>query len=131
MILKGNIIHAPRLGELTLAENGYLLLDEEGTIRGIFDELPPQAKNEPVCDFGDKLILQSFADMHLHAPQYPQLGMGMDLPLLEWLNTYTFPTEARFADPGFARETYAKLAAELIANGTTRVAMFSPMRHSF
>ncbi|MFR6692608.1 MAG: hypothetical protein ACLUS6_00555 [Dysosmobacter sp.] len=35
--------------------------------------------------------MQSFADMHLHAPQYPMLGMGMDLPLLDWLNTYTVP----------------------------------------
>ncbi|MCI8971561.1 MAG: amidohydrolase family protein, partial [Oscillibacter sp.] len=65
--------------------------------------------------------------LHLHAPQYPMLGMGMDLPLLDWLNTYTFPTEARFADPDYAREVYRKLARELIENGTTRVCMFSSL----
>ena len=47
------------------------------------------------------------------------LGMGMDLPLLDWLNAYAFPTEARFADTGYAREIYRRLARELIANGTT------------
>ena len=58
----------------------------------------------PVEDCGDALIVQSFADLHLHAPQYPMLGMGMDLPLLDWLNAYAFPTEARFADPDYARD---------------------------
>ncbi len=55
------------------------------------------------------------------------LGMGMDLPLLDWLNTYTFRTEARFADPDFARRTYRRLASDLITNGTTRVCMFSSL----
>lgn len=49
------------------------------------------------------MVLQSFADMHLHAPQYPMVGIGMDLPLLDWLERYTFPNEARFADEAFAR----------------------------
>ena len=71
--------------------------------------------------------MQSFADMHLHAPQYPMLGMGMDLPLLDWLNTYTFPTEARFADVDYARRVYRRLATDLITNGTTRVCMFSSL----
>jgi len=63
--------------------------------------------------------------MHLHAPQYPMLGMGMDLPLMDWLKAYTFKTEARFADNDFAREAYSRLAAELVKNGTTRVCIYS------
>ena len=55
------------------------------------------------------------------------LGMGMDLPLLDWLNTYTFPTEARFADLDYARRVYRRLATDLITNGTTRVCMFSSL----
>ena len=80
-----------------------------------------------LVDYGQALVMQSFADMHLHAPQYPMLGMGMDLPLLEWLNTYTFPTEARFADTDYARRIYSRLATDLITNGTTRVCMFSSL----
>ena len=125
-ILKGNFISAPRLGELAIVERGSMVL-EDGVIRGLYEELPEQYAAAPVTDYGDKLILQSFADMHLHAPQYPMLGMGMDLPLLDWLNTYAFPTEARFADPEYARRVYRRLAAELIANGTTRICMFSSL----
>ena len=55
------------------------------------------------------------------------LGTGMDLPLLDWLNTYAFPTEARFADTDYARTVYRQLSRELIAHGTTRVCMFSSL----
>ena len=127
MIIKGTIIHAPALGHLSILPGGYLVLDSSGRIRSVSTQLPPEAAREPVEDFGDRLILQSFADMHLHGPQYPQLGMGMDLPLLDWLNTYTFPAESRFSDTDYARKVYSSLARELIANGTTRVCMFSSL----
>ncbi len=125
-VLRGNLISAPRLGKLDVVERGYLVL-EDGVIQGVFDKLPETFATAPVTDYGEQLILQSFADMHLHAPQYPMLGMGMDLPLLDWLNTYAFPTEARFSDPDYARGVYRSLAGELIANGTTRVCMFSSL----
>lgn len=125
-VLRGNIIQAPRLGELDIRKHGYLVL-EDGVVQGVYDALPQALASAPITDYGDRLIMQSFVDMHLHAPQYPMLGMGMDLPLLDWLNTYTFRTEARFADPDFARRTYRRLASDLITNGTTRVCMFSSL----
>ena len=87
-VLRGNIIQAPRLGELDIREHGYLVL-EDGVVQGIYEALPQALASAPITDYGDRLIMQSFVDMHLHAPQYPMLGMGMDLPLLDWLNTYT------------------------------------------
>ena len=127
-ILRGNIIHTPALGQLETVPGGYLVL-EAGVIQGIFEKLPARYAACPVEDHGDALIMQSFADLHLHAPQYPMLGMGMDLPLLDWLNAYTFKTEARFAETDYARRVYHALAQELIASGTTRVSMFSS-RHT-
>ena len=126
LVLKGNIISAEKYGEIHVIENGYLV-SENNCVVGIFDKLPKQYEGEKIIDYGDKLIMQSFSDMHLHAPQYPMLGMGMDLPLLDWLNTYTFPTEAHFKNNDFARKVYKELARKLIENGTTRVAMFSSM----
>ncbi|MBR5470626.1 MAG: amidohydrolase family protein [Oscillibacter sp.] len=125
-ILKGNIVSAPELGKLDVTEHGYLVAGD-GIICGVFAQLPEQYAGAPVEDCGDALIVQSFADLHLHAPQYPMLGTGMDLQLLDWLNTYTFPTEARFADVDYARTIYRQLAAELISGGTTRVCMFSSL----
>ena len=124
MILRGTILHAPRRGTL---ETGTYLILKDGVIQAVTDRLPPDCRDLPVEDFGEKLILQSFADVHLHAPQYPMLGMGMDLPLLDWLSTYTFRTEAAFADTDYARRCYRALARALIDGGTPRVAMFSSL----
>ncbi len=116
-ILKGNIVSAPSLGRLDVTENGYLIA-ENGVITGVYPVLPEQYAGAAVEDCGDALIVQSFADLHLHAPQYPMLGMGMDLPLLDWLNAYAFPTEARFADPAGLRLCAVPEAAEA---GTLRL----------
>lgn len=48
-------------------------------------------------------------DTHIHAPQYINAGFGLELPLLGWLNKYTFPTEARFSDLKFANEVYTRV----------------------
>ena len=125
-ILKGNLVSAPALGALEIVEHGCLVLDDGGSILSAEKTVPSSADAE-VIDYGDALIIPSFVDMHLHAPQYPMLGMGMDLPLIDWLNTYTFKTEARFADNDYARRIYKKLASDLITSGTTRVCMFSSL----
>jgi hypothetical protein len=52
-------------------------------------------------------------DTHIHAPQYPNAGLGLDLPLLEWLNHYTYPLEEKFASPSFARMAYEKVVVGL------------------
>ena len=127
-IIRGTIVSAPVLGKLDITEGGYLIA-VDGRIEGVYPVLPGRFAplRHSVQDFGDALILQAPADMHLHAPQYPMLGTGMDLPLLEWLNTYTFPTEAKFSDPDYARDIYRRLAWDLISHGTTRVAIFSSL----
>lgn len=124
--IKGNIIHSKTFGALEIIPHGYIVYDERG-IQGIYDTKPNDLPAQDIEDYGDALIIPSFSDMHLHAPQYAMLGMGMDLPLLDWLNTYTFPTEAHFKDLDLARKIYHDLASELVRNGTTRVCMFSSL----
>lgn len=125
-ILKGQIVHAPDSNRLDILENGFLV-SVDGKIEGVFDILPQQYQSVDVSDYGDCLIMPSFADTHMHAPQYAMLGMGMDLPLLDWLDTYTFKTEAAFKDKDYARCVYRRLAREMIDNGTTRVCAFSSL----
>lgn len=125
-ILKGNLVSAPALGKLEIVEHGCLVLHDDGSIQSV-EKAVPQSADAEVIDYGDSLIMPSFVDMHLHAPQYPMLGMGMDLQLIDWLNTYTFKTEARFEDSDYARRIYKKLASDLITSGTTRVCMFSSL----
>lgn len=123
-VLQGTIIDSKKLGELCILENGSIVV-EKGVIQGVYQTLPKAYRALPVTQYGDALIIPSFSDMHLHAPQYAMLGLGMDLQLLDWLNTYTFKTESRFSDNGFARQVYRALAKTLVDNGTTRVMMFA------
>ena len=70
-------------------------------------------------------LIPGLVDLHVHAPQYPQLGAALDEPLEVWLNKYTFPLEARYADLDFARTAYARLVDDLLANGTTTALYFA------
>lgn len=53
--------------------------------------------------------MPGMVDTHIHAPQYAFTGTRVDLPLLEWLTAYTFPTEAKYDDSNFAEEVYTRV----------------------
>jgi len=74
-------------------------------------------------DYGNDLILPGFVDGHVH---YPQIGViaSFGAQLLDWLEKYTFPEEARFSDLGYARETAKLFLDLLLANGTTTAAVY-------
>ncbi|MBQ3131582.1 MAG: amidohydrolase family protein, partial [Clostridia bacterium] len=124
--LKGNIICAEKVGELTIVEQGYIVI-LDGVIQGVYRELPEEYASAAVEDWGDGIITPSFSDLHIHGPQFAMVGTGMDLQLLEWLNTYAFPTESKYASEDYARMQYRRLAKALIERGTTRVCMFSSL----
>ena len=71
------------------------------------------------------LLLPGLVDLHVHAPQWPQLGTGLDLPLERWLFDYTFPLEARYAEVEFATAVWDDLVPSLLALGTTTAVYFS------
>ena len=56
-----------------------------------------------------QFLLPGFVDTHIHAPQVPNIGLGLDKPLMEWLNAYTFPMETQYKDKEFARHVYQKV----------------------
>ena len=60
----------------------------------------------------------------MHAPHYTYRGLHMDLELLEWLNSYTFPAESKYKDPEYARETYGRFVDRMVKSATTRACIF-------
>jgi guanine deaminase len=76
-----------------------------------------------VTDYGDALISAGFVDAHMH---YPQTGMiaSWGKQLIEWLNTYTFPEEARFGDPKYAADVAGRTLDLALAHGTTTLTSF-------
>lgn len=75
-------------------------------------------------DYRDKLIMPGFIDTHVHYPQIDMIAAYGE-QLLDWLNNYTFVTEANFADPKVAHDTAQFFLNQLLANGTTSAMVFS------
>lgn len=105
-------------------EDGILLV-EDGQVAqvGPAAELLPKLGGVEVHEYQDALITPGFIDTHIH---YPQTGMiaSYGEQLLDWLNTYTFPTEQRFADPAHASDVATVFLKELLRNGTTTALVF-------
>jgi len=85
---------------------------------GPADQLRSSAVGAEVVDHRDHLIMPGFIDTHLHFPQVQVLASwGKDL--LDWLNTYTFVEEQRFADIAHCEAMAKGFYDGLLNNGTT------------
>ena len=124
--LKGNICFSLDKNKLSVQKQSYLVC-QNGVCAGVFKELPESFHGIPVRDSGDALIIPGLSDIHLHAPQYSFRGMGMDLELLDWLNTITFPEEAKYADLDYARKAYSIFVEDLKKSPTTRACIFGTL----
>lgn len=128
------IIHAPHCGEIEVIEDALVAVDEAGIICGVY---APDAKtyadvketavssNSLVTLAEGQYLLPGMVDLHVHAPQWPQAGNALHLPLYDWLQKYTFPLEAKYDDLAFAEKVYRSLVETLIANGTTTTLYFA------
>lgn len=90
---------------------------------GRADDLRARYPQAQVTDHGEGLILPGFVDAHAHYPQTAIIA-SWGKRLIDWLNTYTFPEEARFADPAYAQTIAARYFDLLLSNGTTTVASY-------
>lgn len=123
-ILKGNIIYTSSKDKFEIFEDSYLVI-EDGLVSKITNKLEDLYKVYDIIDYSGKLIIPGFVDIHLHAPQYPNRGIGLDYELIPWLNTYTFPEESKFKDIEYSKGVFKLLINELWRVGTTRSVVFS------
>lgn len=105
-------------------EDGVLVVDNGQVAKvGHAADLLPTLKGVEITEYRDALITPGFIDTHIH---YPQTGMiaSYGEQLLDWLNTYTFPTEQQFADKAHAADVAGIFLKELLRNGTTTALVF-------
>ncbi|WP_226781782.1 guanine deaminase [Oceaniglobus trochenteri] len=81
----------------------------------------PQAEVE---DMGEALLLPGFIDAHTHFPQTAMIA-SWGKRLIDWLNTYTFPEEARFHDPAYSATIAARYFDLTLAHGTTTTCSYA------
>lgn len=122
-ILKGNICYSKASDKLCIVENGYVVC-ENGICAGVYDELPECYKDFQCYDYMDRIIIPGLVDLHVHAPQYSFRGLGMDLELIEWLNTHIFVEEEKYADTEYASRAYDIFVEDLLKSATARACIF-------
>jgi guanine deaminase len=106
-------------------EDGMLVVDDGKVVAaGFADDLVPYlASDTTVVDYPNCLIMPGFVDTHIHYPQTEMIAAYGE-QLLEWLDTYTFPVEAKFSDPEYARAIAERFLDELLRCGTTTALVF-------
>jgi guanine deaminase len=130
-VLKGRILSFsgdPALSSdaVTFHETGAIAIGPDGRIAycGPVADLPDAFAGWPAEDHGARILTAGFVDPHIHFPQFRMLAApGADL--LDWLERFTFPEEARFADPAHAAASAEIFLDRLIANGTTAAVAYS------
>ena len=106
-------------------EDGLLVV-EDGRVVALGDAaglLPQLGADTAVGEFPGKIIVPGFIDCHVHFPQLDIIASYGE-QLLDWLDRYAYPAEAKFADRNHADEVAAAFLDELLRNGTTTALVF-------
>ncbi len=139
-LLRAPVFHTPRNpfyeeGALECFADGALLI-HDGRIAacGDYSQVHAEHPEAAVVDLRGGFLLPGLVDTHVHYPQLRALG-GLGLPLLEWLERYALPEEARLADQNYASEIARGFIRALASHGTTTAlvfgAHFAPAMASF
>jgi guanine deaminase len=127
-IIKGHIIYTKEKTQFEVLKDSFIVVNNKKVV-DIYNKLPDMYIDVPIIDYGDSIIIPSFIDLHIHAPQYMQMGIGLDLELIDWLNKYTFRNEEKFSDIDYARQVYPHFVKALYDNGTLRSCIFATIHN--
>jgi guanine deaminase len=122
-VYRAHILFTKEKSRFEVLENGYVAVGADGRILSVSTEQP--SDDAEVIDFGDRLLIPAMNDVHVHAPQYRNQGIAMDLELLPWLQNYTFPEEMKYADLAYAERMYRRFIRDLWRFGTMRACVFA------
>ena len=111
--------------DVTVIEPG-VARSERRSLRVEGERIAAIGDAQPAADdpFRGAFLLPGLNDLHVHFPQTEIIG-SYGAELLEWLERYAFPCEARFADAGHARDVARFFVDELLRNGTTTALVFA------
>ena len=128
-ILKGQVLSYTQspfgadAGTATRVDEAVAIKDGRIAGAGTLDAMQALLPGAAVTDHGDKLITAGFVDAHVHYPQTAMIA-SWGKRLIDWLNTYTFPEEMKFADPAYAGEIAGRYLDLTAAHGTTTMCSF-------
>ncbi|RYP74753.1 hypothetical protein DL771_002817 [Monosporascus sp. 5C6A] len=141
LVFHGTLIHSRSLGDLAILQNALLVLEADGRIAAVREDVPRGEVPEVLRTLrigGDdhanirylhrtEFLIPGFVDTHNHAPQYAQRGLGQSMNILDWLKKVTFPNESRFGDSEYARRIYSRGVDGFLRQGITTASYYGSM----
>ena len=125
-VVKGDICYSADINKIIVSEDSYVVC-KDGVCLGVYKTLPKSYELFHCYDYSEKIIIPGLVDIHLHAPQYTFRGLGMDMELIEWLNTHTFVEESKYENEEYVNKSYDIFVEDLKYSATTRVCVFGTM----
>ena len=131
------------------AENGTIMFITDASDKDTIDYFSKEyAFNNPEAAINPNgtasgpqsttFVLPGFFDLHVHAPQFANIGLGYSTELLPWLNSYTFPLEESFAttsetdtkgnsspEERYVRNAYERVVSKMLTQGTTTASYYA------
>ncbi|CAK9804199.1 Guanine deaminase [Anthophora quadrimaculata] len=127
-IFIGSFIHTNDRGELIIVDHGAIHVKEGKICNVMINPKSNDIKGENVTVLkNSEFLIPGFIDCHIHAVQFPNLGVGYDKKLLEWLDTYTFPLEKKYTDKKFAEQVFNVVVDQTLMQGTTTACYFASL----
>lgn len=125
-VLRARVVSPLADGGTLDQADGLVEVDAEGRIASVGSVADrsgglPADGASGVVDLRPWVLLPGMVDLHAHLPQVPNAGLGYALPLLDWLDRLTFPTERSWADPAIAERLAPAIFRAFAAAGTTTV----------
>ncbi|KAK0741928.1 hypothetical protein B0T21DRAFT_433469 [Apiosordaria backusii] len=136
----GPIIHSSSPSTLEIIPSALLAIGPQGKINTLvkleddslqdqldqaLNRLPFPPEQITVTHLGPgQFLIPGFVDTHNHAPQYAQRGLGQGMHILDWLSKITFPNEAKFSDPVYARKIYTACVEGFLRQGITTASYY-------
>lgn len=124
-IYRANILFTKERTHFEVIERGYVVVDDSGRVVEVTEHLSAEHEGVEVVDYGDRLLIPAMNDLHVHAPQFRNQGIAMDLELLPWLQNYTFPEEMKYCDTKYAERMYRRFVHDMWRFGTMRACLFA------
>ncbi|KAK3372918.1 hypothetical protein B0T24DRAFT_621710 [Lasiosphaeria ovina] len=136
----GPVIHSLSASELEILPSALLVVGPKGGIAHFVKDCPwsevstilaslhlPAHLVEILPLKPGEFLIPGFVDTHNHAPQWAQRGLGQGMHILDWLDKITFPNEARFSDPGYARCVYSSCIDGMLRQGITTASYYGSL----
>ncbi len=123
-IIHSNFVDSKSPDELNLRANHYMLIDGEQIV-DLVPAIPQDWSKVTVLDYSTGFVMPGFVDLHCHVPQFVNRGIGIGMELLDWLHTYTFPEESRFADADYRRLIFKRLINAFWRHGSLASVVFA------